>query len=151
MYRCTYVCAGMCVCVVCVHTRNCFPSDLSSLMQVTMTVPGIECPRGKRQLPGGQTIESDPYGEDALLFTKEMCLQREVSLFFCLFMCFVYCLYICLFVGWLLNFQATCWVYLREGSTQTIVCAATLRSDLQIKLAISSSHSKLTLVLALTL
>ena len=42
-------------------------------------IAGIECPRGKRQLPGGQVIEADPYGEEALLFTKEMCLQREVS------------------------------------------------------------------------
>ena len=41
-------------------------------------VAGIECPRGKRQLPNGQVIEADPYGEEALLFTKEMCLQREV-------------------------------------------------------------------------
>ena len=37
-------------------------------------------------------------------------------------------------------------VYLRDGSAQTIVHAATLRWKLQIKLSISPSHSILTLV-----
>ena len=35
-------------------------------------------------------------------------------------------------------------VHLGDGSTQTIVCAVTLRQKLQIKLAISPSHSILT-------
>ena len=35
-------------------------------------------------------------------------------------------------------------VYLRDGSAQTIVRAATLRKKLQIKLSTSSSHSILT-------
>ncbi|KAK7107596.1 staphylococcal nuclease domain-containing protein 1-like [Littorina saxatilis] len=46
---------------------------------ITFLISGIDCPRGKRQLPNGQSIESDPYGEEALMFTKEMCLQREVE------------------------------------------------------------------------
>ena len=39
------------------------------------------------------------------------------------------------------NMQA----YLRDGSAQTIVRATTLRKDLQIKFAVSPSHSLLTL------
>ena len=35
-------------------------------------------------------------------------------------------------------------VYLRDGSAQTSICAATLRWKLQIKLSISPSHSILT-------
>lgn len=42
------------------------------------TVAGISCPRGARPLPGGETSKSEPYGDEALAFTKEMCLQREV-------------------------------------------------------------------------
>ena len=41
-------------------------------------IAGIDCPRGSRPGPGGTTIASDPYGEEATVFTKEMCLQREV-------------------------------------------------------------------------
>lgn len=40
---------------------------------------GITCPRGSRPLPGGNISPAEPYGEDALAFTKEMCLQREVE------------------------------------------------------------------------
>ncbi|KAK7494857.1 hypothetical protein BaRGS_00013984, partial [Batillaria attramentaria] len=46
---------------------------------ITFLISGIECPRGARQLPGGDTIAAEPYGEEALLFTKELCLQREVE------------------------------------------------------------------------
>ena len=35
-------------------------------------------------------------------------------------------------------------VYIRDGYAETIVCAATLREKLQIKLVISPSHSVLT-------
>ncbi|XP_062586352.1 staphylococcal nuclease domain-containing protein 1-like [Saccostrea cucullata] len=45
----------------------------------TFLISGIECPRGARPLPGGQMSPSDPYGDEALQFTKEMCLQREVD------------------------------------------------------------------------
>ena len=44
-------------------------------------VTGIDCPRGSRPGPAGSTIPAEPFGEEATLFTKEMCLQREVSLF----------------------------------------------------------------------
>ena len=39
---------------------------------------GIECPRGARPLPGGEISKAEPYGDEALAFTKELCLQREV-------------------------------------------------------------------------
>ena len=48
-----------------------------------------------------------------------------------------------LFVGCLTS-QQSMRVYLRDGSTQTILHAATLRQKLQIKLSISPSHSILT-------
>ncbi|XP_076445232.1 staphylococcal nuclease domain-containing protein 1-like isoform X2 [Babylonia areolata] len=46
---------------------------------ITFLISGIDCPKGKRQLPSGQVFEADPFGEEALLFTKEMCMQREVE------------------------------------------------------------------------
>ncbi|XP_063402953.1 staphylococcal nuclease domain-containing protein 1-like [Mytilus trossulus] len=46
---------------------------------VTFLLSGISCPRGARPLPGGETSKSEPYGDEALAFTKEMCLQREVE------------------------------------------------------------------------
>ncbi|XP_056013676.1 staphylococcal nuclease domain-containing protein 1-like isoform X1 [Ostrea edulis] len=46
---------------------------------MTFLISGIECPRGARPLPGGQMTTSEPYGDEALQFTKEMCLQREVE------------------------------------------------------------------------
>ena len=59
-----------------------------------------------------------------------------------------------MFVRWLLNVPVTCKVRLKDRPTQMIVCTATLRQELHIKLAISCSHSTLRLgqpVLALTL
>ncbi|ESO85752.1 hypothetical protein LOTGIDRAFT_235720 [Lottia gigantea] len=44
---------------------------------ITLLVSGIDCPRGARP-QGGVTVPADPYGEEALAFTKEMCMQREV-------------------------------------------------------------------------
>lgn len=40
---------------------------------------GINCQKAARPMgPGGKSIEGDPFGEEALAFTKERCLQREV-------------------------------------------------------------------------
>ena len=48
-------------------------------------------------------------------------------------------------VCWLVAYRpSNMRVYLRDGSAQTILCAATLRYKLQIKLSISPSHSMLT-------
>ncbi|XP_005100071.2 staphylococcal nuclease domain-containing protein 1 [Aplysia californica] len=46
---------------------------------ITFLISGINCPRGARTLPSGQSFPAEPCGEEALMFTKEMCLQREVE------------------------------------------------------------------------
>lgn len=40
---------------------------------------GINCPRGARPAAGGVEVAAEPYGAEALLFTKEQVLQREVE------------------------------------------------------------------------
>ena len=47
---------------------------------ITFLLAGITCPRGGRPDPKGGVIEGEPFGEEALLFTKEHCLQREVEI-----------------------------------------------------------------------
>lgn len=39
---------------------------------------GIECPRSARNMPGGMQV-AEPFSDQAMLFTKELVLQREVS------------------------------------------------------------------------
>lgn len=42
---------------------------------------GINCPRASRQATNAQpVVEGEPFGDEALQFTKEKCLQREVSI-----------------------------------------------------------------------
>ncbi|XP_070535997.1 staphylococcal nuclease domain-containing protein 1-like [Ptychodera flava] len=45
---------------------------------ITFLLAGISCPRMARTGPGGPG-ESEPYSEEALQYTKELCLQREVE------------------------------------------------------------------------
>ncbi|KAL2777637.1 staphylococcal nuclease domain-containing protein 1 [Daubentonia madagascariensis] len=45
---------------------------------ITFLLAGIECPRGARNLPG-LVQEGEPFSEEAMLFTKELVLQREVE------------------------------------------------------------------------
>ena len=52
---------------------------IEKFTQSFLYLVGIECPRGSRPLPGGGTTVADPFGEEALLYTKEQVLQREVS------------------------------------------------------------------------
>ncbi|XP_012259145.2 staphylococcal nuclease domain-containing protein 1 [Athalia rosae] len=48
---------------------------------ITFLLAGINAPRGPRLAPGGTTtVEGAPYGEEALNFTKERCLQRDVQI-----------------------------------------------------------------------
>ncbi|XP_060573863.1 staphylococcal nuclease domain-containing protein 1-like [Ruditapes philippinarum] len=47
---------------------------------ITFLVSGIDCPRGSRPGPAGSTIPAEPFGEEATMYTKEMCLQREVEI-----------------------------------------------------------------------
>ena len=42
---------------------------------------GINCPRASRQATNAlAAVEGEPFGDEALQFTKERCLQREVSI-----------------------------------------------------------------------
>ncbi|XP_030843744.1 staphylococcal nuclease domain-containing protein 1 isoform X1 [Strongylocentrotus purpuratus] len=45
---------------------------------ITFLLAGISCPRMARTGPGGPT-QGEPYGDEALQYTKEMCLQREIE------------------------------------------------------------------------
>ncbi|KAJ8394362.1 hypothetical protein AAFF_G00047690 [Aldrovandia affinis] len=45
---------------------------------ITFLLAGIECPRGSRNTPGGLQ-EAEPFSDEAMLFTKELVLQREVE------------------------------------------------------------------------
>lgn len=46
---------------------------------VTFLLAGVNCPRGARPAAGGGGMqEAEPFGEEALHFTKEKCLQRDV-------------------------------------------------------------------------
>ncbi|RZC41141.1 staphylococcal nuclease domain-containing protein 1, partial [Asbolus verrucosus] len=47
----------------------------------TFLLGGINCPRASRQATIAQpAVEGEPFGDEALQFTKERCLQREVSI-----------------------------------------------------------------------
>ncbi|KAL0852270.1 hypothetical protein ABMA28_000478 [Loxostege sticticalis] len=46
---------------------------------VTFLLAGINCPRGARPaIGGGPMQDAEPFGEEALQFTKEKCLQHDV-------------------------------------------------------------------------
>lgn len=48
---------------------------------ITFLLAGINCPRGSRPGVGGAgPVEGEPFGEEALQFTKDRCLQREVEI-----------------------------------------------------------------------
>uniref|UniRef100_A0A8D0HRC1 Staphylococcal nuclease and tudor domain containing 1 n=1 Tax=Sphenodon punctatus TaxID=8508 RepID=A0A8D0HRC1_SPHPU len=51
-------------------------SQTHKLGAFLVPLPGIECPRGARNLPG-LVQEGEPFSEEAMLFTKELVLQRE--------------------------------------------------------------------------
>lgn len=47
----------------------------------TFLLGGINCPRGARPAMGNQPpTAAEPFGEEALVFTKERCLQKEVTI-----------------------------------------------------------------------
>ncbi|XP_051911501.1 staphylococcal nuclease domain-containing protein 1 isoform X2 [Hippocampus zosterae] len=45
---------------------------------ITFLLAGIECPRSSRNTPGGTQV-ADPFSDEAMLFTKELVMQREVE------------------------------------------------------------------------
>ncbi|CAK1554163.1 unnamed protein product [Leptosia nina] len=47
---------------------------------VTFLLAGINCPRASRPTPGSNLVQpGEPYGDEAMLFTKDKCLQRDVN------------------------------------------------------------------------
>eukprot|EP00118_Oscarella_pearsei_P025078 m.307457 g.307457 ORF g.307457 m.307457 type:complete len:902 (+) comp42308_c0_seq1:69-2774(+) len=46
---------------------------------MTLLLAGISCPKASQTTRSGQQIPGAPYGEEALAFTKDLCLQREVE------------------------------------------------------------------------
>jgi staphylococcal nuclease domain-containing protein 1 len=47
---------------------------------ITLLLAGISCPRAGRSGPGGVgATEAEPFGDEALAFSKELCHQREVE------------------------------------------------------------------------
>lgn len=46
---------------------------------ITFLLAGITCQKVPRPGTNGKTIDGDEYGDEALTFTKEKCLQREVE------------------------------------------------------------------------
>ncbi len=46
---------------------------------VTFLLSGVECPRAARIFPGGVEEAAEPYGNEALQFTKDLIMQREVE------------------------------------------------------------------------
>lgn len=49
---------------------------------VTFLLAGVKVPRAPRLMPGatGANTEGEPFGEEALLFTKELCFQKDVDI-----------------------------------------------------------------------
>ncbi|CAL8131754.1 unnamed protein product [Orchesella dallaii] len=49
---------------------------------ITLILAGISCPRAGRAAGGplGVAVEGEPFGQDALAFTKDLCLQRKVEI-----------------------------------------------------------------------
>ncbi|MEQ2190344.1 nuclease domain-containing protein [Xenoophorus captivus] len=45
---------------------------------ITFLLAGIECPRSSRNTPSGVQV-AEPFSNEAMLFTKELVLQREVG------------------------------------------------------------------------
>ena len=51
-------------------------------MLILFHFSGISCPKAARPVPGGAggLIPGEPWGEEALAFTKELCMQREIEI-----------------------------------------------------------------------
>merc|ERR1712226_1740408 len=47
---------------------------------ITLLLAGISCPRGARNIPGQGPQPAEPFGDEALMFSKELCMQREVEI-----------------------------------------------------------------------
>ena len=59
--------------------QDCESSLQDQSLGCRLYVAGISCPRASRPAPGGAgAVPSDPYGEEALAYTKDLTLQKEV-------------------------------------------------------------------------
>lgn len=47
---------------------------------ITFLLAGVKCPRAARITPGTGGMEAEPYGEEALAFTRKMCFQKDVDI-----------------------------------------------------------------------
>jgi len=47
---------------------------------ITFLLAGISCPRAGRVMPGGISVEAEPWGDEAMAYVKEMIMQREVEI-----------------------------------------------------------------------
>ena len=47
---------------------------------ITFLLAGVKCPRAARITPGTGGMEAEPYGEDALAFTRKFCFQKDVDI-----------------------------------------------------------------------
>jgi len=47
---------------------------------ITFLLGGIDCVKGTRTMPGGDTVKGDAFGDDCTQHVKEMLLQREVEI-----------------------------------------------------------------------
>ncbi|XP_031777766.1 tudor staphylococcus/micrococcal nuclease isoform X2 [Nasonia vitripennis] len=46
---------------------------------ITFLLAGVKCPRAARITPGTGGMEAEPYGEEALAFTRKFCFQKDVD------------------------------------------------------------------------
>lgn len=69
-----------CLCAVLLGTLHQNADGVVLILRIKFSA-GISCPRGARPvINGAPASESEPYGDEALNFTKEKCLQREISI-----------------------------------------------------------------------
>lgn len=47
---------------------------------ITFLLAGISCPRATRTMPGSGVTPGEPFGDEALTFVKDICMQREVEI-----------------------------------------------------------------------
>lgn len=46
---------------------------------ITFLLAGVKCPRAARITPGTGGMEAEPFGEEALAFTRKFCFQKDVD------------------------------------------------------------------------
>lgn len=59
------------------QAEDCASEIQTTILSTELSFLGIDCPRAARTI-GSESIPSDPCGNEALAFTKEIILQREV-------------------------------------------------------------------------